>query len=182
MISTPHAGEPAEVSGRPYTGHVLALTAKCVHTIWEFAGNKIDGEEALRRLGVSLVGTVGGIAITSGVNAIVTRVGSSMHPALGFVCQVAGNALATYAAEKLTEWIVGFFKERPEDAYSKACRELGIPEDAHRKDIKKAFAKCHPDKGSGLSNEDFEKKKMSFEFVKAFKNQRNTWDDKDEDE
>jgi len=161
-------------------GHVIILTAQVAHTIWQYADSVIDAKECAQRLASSTCGTIGGIAIAQGVTALATCAGQSFHPVAGFFCQIAGNYLGSYLASKFVSWLESLFQERPEDGYLRACQELGVTKDAHRKEIKRAYAAFHPDKGSGLSNEEFYKKTIAFELIKAWRNQRNTWDDEDD--
>jgi hypothetical protein len=182
MLETPRSfgagGNQGGSSG--YAGHVIGLTAQHLHTIWQYVGNRIDGKECARRLATSTCGTIGGIAIAQGVTTLAARAGQSFHPVAGFICQIAGNAVGSYFASKFISWLESLFQERPEDGYLRACEELGISKDSHRKQIKRAYAAFHPDKGSGLSNEEFYKKTIAFELIKAWSNQRNTWDDEDD--
>lgn len=176
----PGGTQPGDSQRGLFYGHAMSLTAQAAHTIWQYAGSVIDAKECARRLTSSTCGTIGGIAISHGVTALATRAGQSFHPVAGFFCQIVGNCVGTYLADKFVSWLVSLFQERPEDGYLRACQELGVKRDAHRKQIKKAYAAFHPDKGSGLSNEEFYKKTIAFELIKAWRNHQNTWDDEDE--
>lgn len=189
MIQTP-AGTPRSFdadgaqggSSQLYgvAGHALGLTGQGAYHIWQYASSLISGKECAQRLFSSACGTIGGFFIEQGVTALVARAGKSFGFWPGFVCQIAGNAVGSYLASKFISWLESLFQERPEDGYLRACEELGIAPDSHRKQIKRAYAAFHPDKGSGLSNEEFSKKTIAFELAKAWRNQQNTWDDEDD--
>lgn len=159
----------------------MGLAGNSVKIIWDYVCEKIDAEEAARRLGKAFCGTVGGIAINHGATALASAVGSSLGPVGQFVCTVAGNAVGQYLADKFYEFLAWMFQSDPKEGFRRACQELGVDEQADRRTIKRAFARRHPDKGSGLDSGEYEKKKVAFELVKAFKNQNNTWDDDDDD-
>lgn len=145
---------------------------------WDYVYEKVDGKEAARRLGKATTGTAGGLAINHGVATLVeVAAKQSLGPVGQFACTVAGNMLGNWLAEKFIEFLDWIFAKDPMDGYRRACQELGVAEDTHRREIKKAYAKCHPDKGSGLTTQQFEEKTIAFHIIKATKNRQNTWDD-----
>ena len=149
---------------------------------WDYAYERVDGQEAASRLARATVGTAGGALINHGVMMVAHCAASSLHPVTQFACTVLGNMAGTWLADKLLEWLAWIFasgSNDPMDGYRHACEELGVAENAHRVEIKRALANFHPDKGSGLTSEEFEKKKLAYEIIKATRNRLNTWDDED---
>ena len=101
--------------------------------------------------------------INHGVSTLVqVAAKSTVGPVGQFACTVLGNMAGSWLADKFMEWLEYIFAEDPMEGYRRASEELGVAEDAHRRDIKRAYARCHPDKGSGLSSEEFNQKTVAF--------------------
>ena len=145
-----------------------------------YAYERVDEKEAVRRLGKATAGTAGGLVISQGVAMVAAQAAKSVHPVGNFVCTVVGNMVGSWLAEKFMEWLSWVFAEDPMEGYRRACEELRVRDSAHRRNIKRAYANFHPDKGSGLTNEEFERKTIAFEIIRATRNHMNTWDDEDD--
>lgn len=181
MISTPRAGDNASGSGAGNKMAVVGLGCQVAKVMWDYVAQKVDGKEAARRLGRATAGALGGMAINFGVSALAQAVGkATTHPVGQFACTVTGNLLGSWLADKFMQFLEYLFADDPAEGYRRACAELGVAEDAHRLEIKRTYAKCHPDKDSGLTNDQFERKTCAFELIRAFRSQNNTWDDANE--
>ncbi|CAE7945072.1 unnamed protein product [Symbiodinium necroappetens] len=167
-------------SGTKWAMAAISWATQAAKIAWDYAYERVDGEEAARRLVRATAGTAGGVLLSGGAAMVAAHVANSVHPVANFACTVVGNMVGSWLAEKFTEWLSWLFAEDPMEGYRRACEELGVSESAHRRDIKRAYANCHPDKGSGLTNEEFERKTIAFEIIRATRNRMNTWDDEDD--
>ena len=179
MLGTPRFGDDAPASSTGRAMAAMSFTSQAAKIAWDYAYEKVDGQEAVKRLGKATAGTAGGIVINHGVATLAHYAGRSLGPLGQFACTVLGNMAGSWVAEKFMEWVAWLFATDPMEGYRRACKELEVSENAHRLVIKRALAAFHPDKGSSLTSEQFEKKKLAFELIKATRNRMNTWDDED---
>eukprot|EP00747_Dinoflagellata_sp_TGD_P166171 gnl/TRDRNA2_/TRDRNA2_188543_c0_seq1.p1 gnl/TRDRNA2_/TRDRNA2_188543_c0~~gnl/TRDRNA2_/TRDRNA2_188543_c0_seq1.p1 ORF type:complete len:183 (+),score=24.50 gnl/TRDRNA2_/TRDRNA2_188543_c0_seq1:81-629(+) len=175
MLNTPRndGGEPNGTVGKYVT--IINVLYEFSSVAIQYANSTINGNEAIKRLSKSTLQAAGGMAVQHGCMTVAKQVGSSLGPIGQFAATVAGNMVGQWLSEKLFEFLAYLFQPNPEDGYRNACRELGVEPTDSKKTIKRAFIQCHPDKGSRLTSEQFQKKHMAYELIKAIRIQRGTW-------
>lgn len=175
------ATEPGTNQNAAQLSAVVNLSWKWGNVVMDYVYERIDGRQARDRICSSVLAVGGGMALQHGAVAVARTMGQSLGPVGQFAASALGNMAGQYLAEKFITWVNWLFQADPRQGFLNACQELGVNAQDDRKVVKRAFARCHPDKGSGLSNEEFEMKHVAFELIRLTRIREGTWYSEDSD-